>query len=93
MQVHGQLFAIRSLVCLFLVVALAINEAGYFSLRFIFKSIYCKLQYMPEFPLIKTMLISDYLLSNEEIIVKGSNLWNFVQNAVAGLNLKKLTAP
>ena len=48
---------------------------------------------IPEFPLIKTMLISDYLISNEEIIVKGSNLWNFVQNAVAGLNLKKLVAP
>jgi len=48
---------------------------------------------MPEFPLIKTMLISDYLLSNGEIIVKGSNLWNFVQNAVVGLNLKKLKAP
>jgi hypothetical protein len=39
------------------------------------------------------MLISDYLLCNEEIIVKGSNLWNFVQNAVAGLNLKKLMTP
>ncbi len=48
---------------------------------------------MREFPLIKTMLISDYLLSNGEIIVKDSSLWNFVQNAVADLNPKKLKAP
>jgi hypothetical protein len=48
---------------------------------------------MREFPLIKTMLISDYLLSSGEIIVKDSSLWNFVQNAVAGLNPKKLKVP
>ena len=33
---------------------------------------------IPEFPLIKTMLISDYLLSNEEIIVKGSSIYGIL---------------
>ena len=47
----------------------------------------------PEFhPLLKQCLYRIIFLVYEEICERVLNLWNFVPNAVAGLNLKKLTA-